>query len=55
MTLLHWLEVGFLYPGDIIVKKLGVTIEEDGGILRSFINMCVWGIITGTTAFYVFI
>lgn len=20
-----------------------MTVEEDGGMLRSFINMCVWG------------
>ena len=52
MTLLHLLETGFLYPGDIVIRKLGVSIEEDGGILRSFINMCVWGIVAGTVAFY---
>jgi len=54
MTFLHWLETAFLFPGNIVVQKLGISVEEDGGILRSFINMCVWGIVTGTIAFYAF-
>ncbi|WP_204248249.1 hypothetical protein [Kiloniella spongiae] len=52
MTFLHWLEVAFLFPGNVVVQKLGISLEEDGGILRSFINMCVWGVVTGTIAFY---
>lgn len=33
----------FLLPGDIVRKRLGITVEEDGGLIRSFVNMCVWG------------
>lgn len=35
----------FFSPGNYVLKKAGITIEEDGGILRSFVNMCVWGIL----------
>lgn len=37
---------GFLLPGTIVLSKIGVSIEDDGGILRSFINMCFWGTAT---------
>ena len=40
MKTLLWL---FLLPGDLVRQKLGITIEEDGGLIRSFINMCFWG------------
>ncbi len=33
----------FLFPGDFVRRKLGITVEEDGGIIRSFINSSVWG------------
>jgi hypothetical protein len=32
-------------PGTIVLKRLGVSVEEDGGILRSFINASFWGMI----------
>ncbi len=35
----------FFSPGNYALKKAGITVEEDGGILRSFVNMCVWGIL----------
>ncbi len=35
----------FLFPGSLVIKKLGITIEEDGGIMRSLINMIFWGIL----------
>ena len=35
----------FLWPGSLVLKKINLTIEEDGGILRSFVNMCVWGVV----------
>ena len=43
MKSLIWL---FLLPGDLVRRRLGVTIEQDGGMIRSFINMCFWGAIT---------
>jgi hypothetical protein len=33
----------FLLPGDLVRRRLGITVEEDGGVIRSFVNMCVWG------------
>ena len=36
---------GFFMPGTIVLNRMGVSIEDDGGILRSFINMCFWGTI----------
>ncbi|MCP1199643.1 hypothetical protein [Notoacmeibacter sp. MSK16QG-6] len=35
----------FLLPGDFVRRRLGISVEEDGGIIRSFINMCVWGVL----------
>lgn len=35
----------FLLPGTAVINLIGITVEEDGGILRSFINMCFWGVI----------
>jgi hypothetical protein len=43
MAILNFLTFVFLLPGDIVRKRLNMTVEEDGGILRSFINMCFWG------------
>lgn len=45
MKLFNILVTIFFWPGDFIRRKVGMTVEEDGGILRSFINMCVWGTI----------
>jgi len=33
----------FLAPGNIVLQKLKISTEQDGGILRSMINMLVWG------------
>ena len=30
-------------PGTLVLNRLGVSLEEDGGIIRSFINSCFWG------------
>lgn len=43
MKLLNGLVTIFLWPGDCVRRKIGMSVEEDGGILRSFVNMCVWG------------
>jgi len=40
MKMLIWL---FLLPGDLVRRKLGITVEQDGGLIRSFVNMCFWG------------
>ena len=41
--LISLLAAGFFMPGTFVLDKMGVSIEDDGGILRSFINMCFWG------------
>ena len=33
------------WPGDFILRKIGVSVEEDSGIFRSFINASFWGIV----------
>lgn len=53
MNAFHWLINGFLMPGDLVIRRIGITVEEDGGILRSFINMCVWGLVTVLVIFAV--
>ena len=40
MKTMIWL---LLLPGDLVRRRLGITVEEDGGLIRSFINMCFWG------------
>lgn len=45
MMLLNGLIWIFLAPGDLVRRKLGITVDEDGGLIRSFINMCFWGIV----------
>ena len=36
----------FLFPGNTVIQKCGISVEEDGGIFRSFINMCFWGTVS---------
>ncbi len=43
MPVIKLLTQGFLLPGTIVVNWIGVSIEEDCGILRSFINSSFWG------------
>jgi hypothetical protein len=43
MKTLMWL---FLLPGDLVRRRLGITVEQDGGLIRSFVNMCFWGAVT---------
>lgn len=31
------------WPGTFVLGLLGVSIDEDSGIVRSFINASVWG------------
>ena len=45
MFLLQALIKGFLLPGTLVLNWIGITLEEDGGVLRSFINMCFWGVV----------
>ena len=33
------------WPGDTVLRLLGVSVEQDSGIARSLINSTVWGIV----------
>ena len=46
MTILHWLLSIFLFPGTLALQVCGISLEEDGGLFRSFVNMCVWGAVS---------
>jgi len=43
MALLRSIGFVFLWPGDQVRRSLGITKEQDNGILRSLINSVVWG------------
>lgn len=45
MAIFRLLTTILFLPGTIVLKRLGVSVEEDGGILRSFINASFWGMI----------
>jgi len=45
MILLRGIAAIFLFPGTLLINALGVTVEQDGGVLRSFVNMVFWGIV----------
>lgn len=49
------LETGLLRPGDYVRRQVGITIEQDGGLIRSFINMAVWGSIALLIALKIFL
>ncbi|MEE9314355.1 MAG: hypothetical protein V3V02_06880 [Rhizobiaceae bacterium] len=34
-----------LFPGNIVLKMIGISVAEDSGIIRSFINSVFWGAI----------
>ncbi len=54
MPIVRFLVYLLLLPGDIIRRKIGMSVEEDGGILRSFINSSVWGAILAGIALHYF-
>lgn len=45
----------FLWPGDAVRRFAGITIEQDGGIIRSLVNMVFWGAVFLLVALKVFI
>jgi hypothetical protein len=55
MAGLNFILTVFLYPGNLALQKCGISIEEDGGLFRSFINMCVWGAVALGLALKVFL
>ena len=45
MAFLRALTKLFLLPGTIVLTFLNVSVEEDGGVFRSMINMIFWGLV----------
>ena len=45
MALLRSIGFVFLWLGDQVRRSLGTADDQDNGILRSMINMVVWGIV----------
>jgi hypothetical protein len=54
VPVLNFILACFLFPGNLALEKCGISIEEDGGLFRSFINMCVWGAVALGLALQVF-
>lgn len=45
MTLIKGLGAFFLLPGTLVLRALDISVEADGGVFRSLINMIFWGFI----------
>lgn len=45
MTFLRILAAIFLFPGNVLLSALNISVSDDGGILRSLVNMIFWGFI----------
>lgn len=45
MSVLRALTSLFLLPGTLILSALNISVENDGGIFRSLINMIFWGFV----------
>ncbi len=43
MIIIKMLLAVLFLPGNIVLKMIGVTVAEDSGIVRSFINSIFWG------------
>ncbi len=43
--MIKFLAAAFLFPGTVLINALGVTPEQDGGIMRSMFNMIFWSVI----------
>ena len=45
MALLRGLTTLFLLPGTLVLNAMNISVESDGGVFRSLINMIFWGFI----------
>lgn len=52
MGFLKFLGMVFLLPGTLTINAIGISVDEDGGILRSLINMLFWGVIAVVIVFW---
>ena len=45
MALLSGLTNLFLLPGTLVLRAMNISVESDGGVFRSLINMIFWGFV----------
>lgn len=45
MAILRTFGFLFLLPGSLVLGALDISIESDGGVFRSLINMIFWGVV----------
>ncbi len=43
MSFLKALTNLFLLPGTLVLNALDISVENDGGVFRSLLNMVFWG------------
>lgn len=43
MAFLRGLTKLFLLPGTLVLGAMNISVENDGGVFRSLINMIFWG------------
>lgn len=55
MSILKVLETIFFWPGDAVRRWLGLTVEQDGGLIRSFVNQAFWGTVAVIVALRYFV
>lgn len=55
MRILKSLETIFFWPGDAVRRWLGITVEQDGGLIRSFVNQAFWGTVAVVLALRFFV
>ena len=55
MPIFRMLGTILLWPGDAVRRWLGLTVEQDGGLIRSFVNQAFWGTVAVVVALRYFI
>jgi len=55
MPIFRMLGTILLWPGDAVRRWLGLTVEQDGGLIRSFVNQAFWGTVAAVVALRYFI
>ena len=50
MPIIRVLAMIFMLPGDVVRRLLGLSVEKDGGLIRSFVNQAFWGTVAVVVA-----
>ncbi len=45
MNIFKWITTVVFFPGNVAIKLLDLNTESDGGIFRTMINTCFWGVV----------